>query len=181
MAIPVFLFLLGLPREGGFSSDWMQRQQATQLQQSPKRQALSILAGGPALTRVMKKAEGEQRLLKLRFKELVEAAAVPMQHELYEGDIGILRGQFLPVRNSDREFTLYRENITCCRADMVMLETRIVAPERVHGIQYGNWVQVRGVISFERNEKGKWIPVITLKGNEDIDPNTDPATDYQAY
>src|SRR5262249_7651505 len=140
-----------------------------------------LLAGGPALTRVMKKAEGEQRSLQLRFKELVEAAAIPMQHEIYEGDIGILRGQFLPVRASDREFTLYRENITCCRADMVMLETRIIAPEPVQGIQYGRWVQVRGVISFEKNEKGKWIPVITLRSNADIDPNTDPSVDYQAY
>jgi DUF1980 C-terminal domain len=180
LAIPVFLYMMDLPR-GGFSDQWMMRQQATQLQQSPKRQALSLLAGGPALTRVMKKAEAEQRLLQLRFKELVEAAAIPMQHEVYEGDIGVLRGQFLPVRASEREFTLYRENITCCRADMVMLETRIVAPDPVREIQYGQWVQVRGVISFEKNEKGKWIPVITLKGNEDIDPHTEPATDYQAY
>jgi DUF1980 C-terminal domain len=175
LAIPVFLFLLGLPR-GGLSPP---PTAGGALQQSPKRQALSALVGGPALTKVLRKPEGEQRTLQLRFKELVEAAAIPARQEPYEGDIGIIRGQYLPIRSSDREFGLFRMDMTCCAADAVFLETRIIAPEPVQGINYGQWVQVQGVISFERNEKGKWIPVITLKSADDIDRNADATTDLK--
>lgn len=176
LGIPVFLALMGLPRAGGLSPP---STAGAALQQSPKRQGLSVLVGGPALTKVLRKPESEQRTLQLRFKELVEAAAIPARQEAYEGDIGVLRGQFLPIKTNFSEFSLFRMNMTCCAADAVFLETRIIAPEPVQGIPYGQWVQVQGVISFERNEKGKWIPVITLKSTDDIDRNADPTTDYQ--
>jgi hypothetical protein len=62
------------------------------------------------LTRVLKKAE--PRELNLRFKELTDIAARPNMHESFEGDIGRIRGQFMPLSGSDREFTLFRVDFT---------------------------------------------------------------------
>ena len=42
------------------------------------------------------------------------------------------------------------------------------------------WVRVEGPISFQKNEKGKWIPVITLANNDQIDTNVEPTTDADA-
>src|SRR5262249_13915617 len=156
---------LGLPREG-FSTKLVDRQTSHGSTQDPKRQGLSLLAGGPAMTRVLRKTEPTRHILP--FKKLSEAAAIPSQQEIYEGDIGVLRGQFVPLRTSDREFTLLRVNRTCCVADEVYLETRIVSPEPIVGVQDYQWVRVEGLISFEKNEKGKWIPVITLRSSNDI-------------
>ena len=166
IAIPVFLYFLGLPREG-FSGSERDKYRSMGALSNPNRKAMSLLAGAPAMTKVLRK--GEPRELRLGFKELSEAAAMPARHEAYEGDIGIIRGEFAPLPGSDREFTLVRWNMTCCRADAIMLETRIVAPEPVR-VQEQQWVQVSGVISFERTEKGKWIPVLTLRSNDDIVP-----------
>jgi hypothetical protein len=176
LAIPVFLYFLGLPKDGFTSPD---KNMSKGDLQNPKRQALSALVGGPALTKALRKTE--PRRLQLRFKELTEAAAIPARHEIYEGDIGILRGQFLKTEGSDREFALFRVDMTCCAADAVFLEMRIEAPEPIQGIQRNQWVQVEGLISFQRSERGKWIPVITLMSNNDIDPNAEPTTDVQGF
>ena len=46
-----------------------------------------------------------------------------------------------------------------------------VAPDAVTTFKAGDWVSARGVISFQRDEaKQKWVPVITLKSNDDINP-----------
>lgn len=177
IAIPVFLFFLGLPREG-LNAQRVESGLSGQLQHNPNRQALSFLAGSPALTKALRK--GEPRRLELRFKELTEAAALPARHEIYEGDIGVIRGQFVPMRSSDREFTLLRVNRTCCVADEVYLETRIQAPEAIVGIEPYQWIQVEGIISFQQNDRGKWIPVITLKGNEALTP-TEGTLDANAF
>jgi phosphate/sulfate permease len=179
LAIPVFLYFLGLPRDG-FSGDARDRSlSGGQLQQNPKRQMLSLVAGAPVMTNALRKTEPRRMLL--RFKELAEAAAIPSRQEVYEGDIGVIRGQFVPLKGSDRSFTLFRVNMTCCAADAVFLEIRIVAPDPIQGIGPNQWVQVEGLISFQKNEKGKWIPVITLKSNDDIDPNAEPVADTSAF
>ena len=169
LAIPVFLYFLGLPREGFSSRPYATLSQG-ELQQGSIRKSLALLASGMAYRKP------EPRELNLKFKELTSIAAVPSRHEQYEGDIGVLRGQFVPLK-SDQHFTLFRVNMTCCAADAVFLETRIEAPEPVQGFSVNDWVWVKGVISFQKNEKGKWIPVITLKSNEDIrtaEPTADP-------
>jgi hypothetical protein len=174
IAAPVFLFFLGLPREGFSDPDkYINKGSLT----NPNRRAMSLLAGAPAMTKVLQK--GEPRELRLGFKELSEAAAMPARHEAYEGDIGIIRGEFTPIPGSDREFTLVRWNMTCCRADAIPLETRIVAPDPVQ-IDGRPWVQVAGVISFQQTEKGKWIPVLTLRSNGDIVP-TDVTQDANSF
>ena len=177
LAIPVFLYFLGLPREG-LSDRQVQASLSGSLQQSPKREALSMFVGGPAFTKVLRKPDPQR--FQLKFKELTEAAAIPSRHEIYEGDIGVIRGQFVPLRNSDREFTLLRVDMTCCVADQIYLETRIIAPEAIQGIQPYQWIRLEGLISFQKNDKGKWIPVITLASNDHIDPNAEPTNDANA-
>jgi uncharacterized repeat protein (TIGR03943 family) len=176
IAIPVFLYFLGLPRPG-FSDAAVDRQKSTGELSNPNRKALSFLAGGPALTKALRK--GEPRELRLGFKELAQAAAMPALHDHYEGDIGIIRGQF-SAQGNDREFTLFRMKMTCCVADAIMLETRVVSPEPLR-IPDQTWVTVKGVISFEKTEKGKWVPVLTLKSSDDIDTNTDPVPDADSF
>jgi hypothetical protein len=165
LAIPFFLFILGEPRRN-FSANEVANSTSGVLQLSPKRQGLAALAGGPALTRVLKKSDVDRREIQLRFNELVEAAAVPVRQEHYDGDIGIIRGQFFPIKGNDTEFTLFRVDMTCCNADARILETRISSPVSVQslGLQEGEWIRARGVISFERDErKRKWVPVLTLQ------------------
>jgi hypothetical protein len=173
LAIPVFLYFLGLPREG-FSSKLVDRQTSHQETQDLKRQGLSMLVGGPAWTKALRREVPD--VFQLKFKELTEAAAIPSRQDQLEGNIGILRGMFLPLKSSN-EFTLLRVSRTCCVADEVMLETRIVSPEAIQGVEPYQWVWVRGLISFQKNEKGKWIPVLTLNSNDDITPNAEPTTD----
>jgi len=174
LAIPVFLYFLDLPRSGFSDSRRDRELSAGELQQGSLRKSLALLAGGMAY----RKPNPEEK--RLGFNELTRAAAVPSQHEVYDGDIGILRGQFAQTQSgSDREFTLFRVNMTCCAADAVFLETRIIAPDPV-SIPANQWVQVKGIISFQKNAKGKWIPVITLRSNEDIQ-DTVPTTDTSAF
>jgi hypothetical protein len=164
IAIPVFLFFLGLPRDG--LTENQLRGTGGDLKASPNRQALSFMVGGPALTKALRKTQPSRQLL--AFNELTQAAALPVRQEAYEGDIGVLRGQY--IKKSDFEFTLLRVDRTCCAADETLLEIRIIAPEPIQGLKTEDWVQVEGVISFQQNERGKWIPVITLKSNDDIIP-----------
>jgi len=176
IAIPVFLFFLGLPRAG--VSDWERtRNTGSGLQSGSLRKSVALLAGGLAYPKT------QPRRLQLRFNELTEAAALPVRHEAYEGDIGVIRGQFSRRADSDREFSLFRVKMTCCAADQIFLETRIIAPDAstLRGIQPNQWVQVEGVISFQQNEKGKWIPVITMQSADAIDPNAEPTNDVNAF
>jgi hypothetical protein len=177
IAIPVFLYFLGLPR-AEFSDVARDRQRSMGELSNPNRKALSLIAGGPVMTRALRKSE--PRTLQLGFKELAEAAALPARHDTYEGDIGIIRGQFAPLPGNDREFTLVRWNMTCCRADAIALETRIVAPDPVR-IDNQAWVTVKGTISFEKNDRGKWIPVLTLQSNSDIEVGGEPTQDANAF
>ena len=88
IAIPVFLFFLGLPRDG--FSEWERtRNSGSGLQSGSLRKSVALLAGGPAYP-----ARTQPRRLQLRFNELTEAAALPVRHEAYEGDVGVIRGQF---------------------------------------------------------------------------------------
>ena len=119
----------------------------------------------------------EPQRMRLRFKELSEAAAVPSRQDNYDGNIGILRGMYQPIASAPNEFTLLRISRTCCVADQILLETRIVSPDAIQGIEPGQWVWVEGLISFQKNDKGKWIPVLTLNSSDNITPNAEPTTD----
>jgi hypothetical protein len=135
-----------------------------------------MLTGGTAMTRVLGKPN-PVRHDRLGFKQLTDVAARPSQRDLWEGDTGVVQGQFLP--QSDNEFTLFRVDRTCCYADQTYLQVRVVAPEKVK-IDPETWVRVRGTISFRKNEKGNWIPAIVLDSVDDIEVGVDPVTKVDA-
>jgi hypothetical protein len=179
LLIPVILFALGLPRKG-FVSDSRFSADREAKANNPKRLALSTLVGGAALSPALRKLEPQTR--RLAFKELSTVAGSPARQELFEGDIGIIRGQFKAMRDGGgTSFTLYRMNMTCCAADAIPLEVRIESPDGqgLQSIREGDWIQVKGTITFQRlEEKKKWIPVIVLTSNEDITPAT-PTNDTE--
>lgn len=175
LAVPVFLFFLGLPRDMDSREFVRFGKETGGRGNSPRRDALSALVGGPAQTRILRRADPQE--MKLRFKELSEVAALSGKHEYYEGNIAELRGMYIPLKSSDREFTLLRIDRTCCFADQIVLEMRIEAPEAIQGVEPGQWVWVRGLISFQKNEKGRWIPVITLQSMDDLRPTAEATND----
>ena len=181
LAVPVFLYFLDLPRSG-YSENRIDREvRSGSLQKNPQRQALAALAGGPVFSPAYRKPNPS--IKELRFKELAEVTAVPSRHEAFEGDIGIIRGQFWPMKEPG-EFTLFRMNMTCCAADTVMLQVRIVAPpDAVAGIKRGQWVRVTGLISFEQigGRQNTWVPVITLSSEADVERNVEATTDYEGF
>ena len=168
LAVPVFLYFLGFPRAGIENLD--EKFGGKTMQQDQRRQALAMLTGGSAMTRVLRKTE--PRTLNLKFKELTDIAARPSRHDAFEGDIGRIRGQFAPV--GENEFTLFRVDRTCCVADQTYLQMRIEAPERLK-INPETWVMVTGTISFRKNEKGNWVPVILVQDMNDIQVDVEPA------
>ena len=176
LAIPVFMYFLGFPHDGISA-----KPDATPVsfELSPNRAGLAMFAGGPALTKALRKTE--PRRLQLRFKELTQAAAFPYRHDLYEGDIGIIRGQFVPSPWSDREFTLLRIDRTCCYADEIQLLARIEAPDPIQGIKPEEWIRVEGLISFRKNARGQWMAVITLESNDAITGKVEPTRDANAH
>jgi hypothetical protein len=178
LAVPVFLYFLELPREA-YSKDQLEKIARGGSLNDPKREALSLLVGGIGKTKALRKTQPLERIL--QFKELPNVAARPSVHDEYIGDIGKVRGQFYPVKaGSGNEFTLFRMNMTCCAADAVMLKVRIVAPEPLQGVQSGEWVEVRGTISFQKSPDGKeWVPVITLASNDDVIIGVDATADTE--
>jgi hypothetical protein len=177
----VFLYFLGLPREG-IEKGEIKRSMAGELQQGSIRKSVALLAGGLAYPKT-RQSHPPDDPFKLTFSELSRAAAMPVRQETYDGENGMIRGQFAPRGDSDREFSLFRRKMTCCAADAVFLETRILVqdPRALQGIQPNQWVQVTGVISFQQNERGKWIPVITVQDPNGINPNAEPTNDVDAF
>jgi len=189
LAAPIFLSLFLcyggiITLLGQFKYDKMRREGIALDQEmgagglsNPKRDGLALLAGGMVKSHVLKKQFPIE--MNLRFKELSDVAAIPMRHESFEGEIGTIRGMYWKLNSgTGNEFQLFRQNITCCGADAVMLQVRIVAPEPVQGIKQGQWIQVKGVISFARGPTG-WVGVITLESNSDINTDVESTNDTE--
>ncbi len=172
LIIPVLLFLLNLPREG-LSETRLKNEGAGASLANPKR-PLSFAVGGVAM---LPKSilTGKQDEVIVGFRELAEASARKLSRENLEGKIATVRGQF--YRLGDKEFTLYRVNMTCCAADAVPLKVRIETPDVIQNMKHGTWISVKGEVSFALTAKGdEYVPIITLATNNDIQP-TEKAKD----
>lgn len=103
----------------------------------------------------------------MRFNDLTEAAFSEEKRKSYEGTTAILEGRFKAL--SDKEFTLFRQKMTCCGPDAVMLKVRIIAPQAVN-MNYFDWVRVKGVIDFIKTPgpDGRFVPVLRLQDVTDI-------------
>lgn len=103
----------------------------------------------------------------MRFNDLTEAAFSEDKRRSYAGTTAILEGRFKPL--GDKEFTLFRQKMTCCGQDAVMLKVRIIAPQSVSR-NYFDWVRVKGVIDFVKTPgpEGRYVPVLRLQDVTDV-------------
>ena len=162
LAIPVALFFLDLPN-GGFSADRVKGEfskDSVSIQRISKPMAGS-LAGVPIFL-----AKPSLSILKnLKFNELAAATRSPQTRKLYSGRTGTLKGQFQPI--GERDFTLYRFKRSCCGADAVPIEVRIICDfkdKTITDFQAGNWVEIEGEIQFAPypNKPGEYLPVLVI-------------------
>ena len=104
----------------------------------------------------------------MRFNDLTEAAFDEGKRASFSGKTAIMEGRFQPL--GDKEFTLFRQKMTCCGPDAVMLKVRIIAPQSVAGFNYFDWVRVKGVVEFIRAPgSGRYVPVLRLLDISDIE------------
>lgn len=110
--------------------------------------------------------------VEMRFNDLNEAAFDLNKMESYKGTTAILEGRFQPIGGGGgKEFTLFRQKMTCCGADAIPLKVRIVAPVSVSGYNYFQWVRVKGVIEFVKPpSQNRYVPVLRLLNLSDITP-----------
>jgi hypothetical protein len=110
----------------------------------------------------------------LGFKELEQAAYLPARQAELKGKTGVLKGQFMPG-STPTTCRLVRLKMTCCAADAIPLDVRIISKEPFTDLQAGQWVEVKGVIDF-RSVKGadEVKPVLQLLSITKIPPETNP-------
>ena len=105
----------------------------------------------------------------MRFNDLTEAAFDADKRKSYAGQTAIMEGRFQPLQGG-KEFTLFRQKMTCCGPDSVMLKVRIVAPQSVGDFKYFDWVRVKGVVEFiQVPGQDRFIPVVRLLDVTDIE------------
>lgn len=150
LLLPVVLYCLNLPNQG-FSAIG-----GEDVGDIGKMQEVAHKGGAP---------------IHLDFKELERVGYDPGQRNWYEGQTGILKGQFAGT-GDDKVFRLVRFKMTCCAADAIPLRVMIVAPKPVTHVSDLQWVQVTGQIQFrvQKRKDGQedYVPVLQVKDNKDI-------------
>src|SRR5260370_514607 len=71
--------------------------------------------------------KNDAKEIPLGFQTLTQDAPNPALHAAYEGNVGTLKGLYKPI--TDKQFSLMRLKMTCCRADAVPLKVRLISPE----------------------------------------------------
>jgi hypothetical protein len=161
LLVPLFLFISDLPNEG-FSPEHLARQMGNAALESP--------AGDIA-------AKGGQ-VLTLGFGELGEAAYLADKRSALEGRTIRVKGMFMPL-GDDKQFTLFKIRMTCCAADAVPMQVRILSPSALTQFKTRDWVMAEGVLQFRKVVgKDKYIPVVTLNSSEDVRAIDAEPTEY---
>jgi hypothetical protein len=122
-----------------------------------------------------------EETIALHFKELEGAAYSPAARQFYEGKIGKVTGQFVPISNN--VFKLMRLKMTCCGADVIRLDVTIILDpqsgeslagrfEPTNGVP--QWVEVKGQIQFrKRQDRNEYISVLVVPKLEAITPTAE--------
>jgi hypothetical protein len=193
LVFPVMLFFLGLPGST-FSLEEQQRRLGhdsalgSEALRELARDATvveSIPQGNGKTVRKLKTrtglelretigANGESTLevvggepIRFRFNDLNDAAYDAGKRESLQGQTAFLEGRF--NRLSDKEFSLFRMKMTCCKADEIPLKVRIIVPQALSGANNFDWVQVKGVIQFFKVPgKEQYIPAIMVADLKDV-------------
>ena len=108
------------------------------------------------------------------FQELEMARFSPDARGYFEGRTCTLKGMLWPI--SDKEFTLFKMKMACCRADAVPLKIHIVSPELLAAdLNARDWVEVTGEIQFRQVPgKADFLTVMQLSDKSGV-KKTEPS------
>lgn len=157
LLIPIILFLLGLPNK---PPDL--KAQVTQVDLSQEAASYAGLVGSSAnFWAGMAEAAGHEADSAaaapgpvVRFSVLEEAAFSAESRAEWAGKNVKVKGQYMPLGNSDRHFTLVRLKIWCCRNDVTQLNVPIICKEPVTGVKPQDWITVSGRVDFRPLKNG---------------------------
>lgn len=153
LLLPIVLYMVNLPNAGFSASRFRDDLKNQQLDDDGKPVQAK---GGSTLT--------------LGFRELNEAAYIESKREQLEGKTVKVKGMFIPL--GDKQFTLIRVRMTCCAADAIPMQVRIVSPGPLNGIKEREWVTAEGVLEFRKvTGQKKIVPVITLTDVSGVQPS----------
>jgi hypothetical protein len=178
LIIPAVLYFMGLPQDGynmlRLKEDL--KEVALDPAKANQRLALANLGGGTVLA-AMKKNKPQR----FTFSQLQVSSTQPVARERLDGMTVILEGQFRRSPSSDREFQLFRVQVSCCGSDAITLQARIIAPEPLQGFQDMEWVEIEGELTYQKvSGRDRWVPVIKIPSMKNIikeDPPADPNKD----
>lgn len=158
---PVALFFMGVPN-AGFSQDRINK----------------LLGRDESLGDVNLAEVARKDGTVLSFNDLNDAAMNEDKRRIFEGQTALLEGRF--KRLGDKEFSLVRLKMTCCAADTIPLKVRIITPYALSGFNDLEWVSVKGQIQFISLPGGRYIPVIKVAENTDVQKLKDQSkNDYE--
>jgi hypothetical protein len=84
----------------------------------------------------------------ISFKDLEKKAFTQKDRDEYKGKKVQVIGQFAPIGNSDRWFSVARLRIQCCGADAVQLNVPVLCKEGLKAFKRDEWVRVTGRVEF---------------------------------
>lgn len=200
LVFPVLLFFMGLPnstfsQEGqlamvgndpevgaGMLKEWAEGAAVVEEKQQPDGTIVKVLKTKKGLmireTSTAAGGEPKYQLIagegkRMRFADLNDAALDEGKRHYMEGQTAVLEGRF--KRLADKEFTLFRMKMTCCRSDQVPLKVRIVVPQALNNYNDFDWVQVKGQIQFLKVPgQDRYIPAIMVADITDVKKGNAP-------
>lgn len=114
----------------------------------------------------------------VKFSELNDAAYNAGERDFLQGQTATLEGRF--KRLADKEFTLFRMKMTCCKADEVPLKVRIIVPQALSNFNNFDWVKVKGQIQFLKvPNQEQYVPVLYIAHVSDVLKGVAPANESE--
>jgi hypothetical protein len=113
---------------------------------------------------------GEKGFINATFLELDRAASSPSGREYYEGRVVRLKGRFKASPTSTKRFTLFRDKMNCCAADVIRINLVAESPTdlMVRELE-GQWVEVTGKVAFAKvHNKDQYITVLVMRTPDDL-------------
>ena len=116
--------------------------------------------------------------IRVKFSELNDAAYNAGERDFLQGQTAILEGRF--KRLADKEFTLFRMKMTCCKADEVPLKVRIIVPQALSNFNNFDWVKVKGQIQFLKiPNQEQYVPVLLIAHVSDVVKGEAPSNESE--
>jgi hypothetical protein len=177
--VPIILFLLGLPDKP--PSIMAKDKSDIALATLPE---LACFGAAYDVAESLKATSGKAK--PVDFKLLEVMASKPDLRDYWKNSAVEVRGQFSPVRGTDRQFMLVRLKISCCANDAVQLDVPMLSRESLAGlkdpetgaeIKHGDWVKVTGRVEFREVRPGSFMTVLIIAKAGDIrkcDPDPNP-------